>query len=188
MLKKFLITISIIIAFIIIYFTSLAYKMYEYSHMEVPENADYIIVLGAKTPSLTLDNRVRTAITYLQDNPNCIAILSGGQGPDEIMPEAEAMKIAMVQAGIDESRLILEDQSTSTKENLLFSKNLLSTGMESGAGLIVTSDFHVYRAVKLAEQLDLNITGLPSETSPTEVVTRNIREYLAITQQLVLNI
>lgn len=89
------------------------------------EACDFIIVLGAQvrgdTPSVTLQYRLESAYDYLMVNPQTKAVLSGGQGPDEIMTEAEAMRRYLVGKGIEEERLILEEQSTSTYENLKYS-------------------------------------------------------------------
>lgn len=89
------------------------------------ENADYIIVLGAavhgNVPSMSLGDRLNAATEYLKTYIDCTAILSGGQGEGENISEAAAMKKVLMARGIEESRLIIEDKSTSTIENLSFS-------------------------------------------------------------------
>ena len=83
---------------------------------------DYIIVLGAAvhgdTPSLSLVERMSAARDYMQTHPQTIAIVSGGQGSDENISEAEAMTAWLTDKGIDKSRIIAEDKATSTLENL----------------------------------------------------------------------
>ena len=113
---------------------------------------EYAIILGAKvngdTPSLSLRYRLDAALGYANDHRHVKFVLSGGQGPDEDITEAEAMKRFFVEKGIHEDRLILETESTTTYENLLFSKKLLPTSVQSVT--IITSDYHIARTRKLA--------------------------------------
>lgn len=117
------------------------------------ENLDYIIVLGAQVrgdhPSRALRKRIETAAHYLHANPSTIAILSGGQGPGEDMAEAQCMGQALEEMGIAKSRLILEERSTSTWENLEFCADIAPV-KEARTGL-VTQNFHIYRSMKLAK-------------------------------------
>ena len=86
---------------------------------------DYAIILGAKVngeiPSLSLQYRLDAALDYAKENPHVYLILSGGQGAGEHISEAKAMKRFLVENGIQEERLLIEDMSTSTYENLLYS-------------------------------------------------------------------
>ena len=111
-----------------------------------------VIVLGAgvngETPSLTLRTRIDAAAAYLEEHPDVPVVLSGGQGPGEAITEAECMRRALVRRGVDESRLYPEERSTSTQENLRYSRAILE---ELGVDLtqrvaIVTSDYHLCRA------------------------------------------
>lgn len=116
------------------------------------EPVSAVIVLGAgvngETPSLTLRTRIDAAAAYLESHPDIPVVLSGGQGPGEAISEAECMRRALVRRGADEGRLWLEERSTSTRENLLYSRALLE---QMGVDLtqrvaVVTSDFHLCRA------------------------------------------
>ena len=93
--------------------------------MRVPENLDYLIVLGAHVDgtrlTLALLERTRRALQYLKENPRTIAVLSGGRGSGEQISEAQAMFHYLTAHGIPKERLILEDRSVNTKENLAFS-------------------------------------------------------------------
>ncbi|MFJ7747370.1 YdcF family protein [Peribacillus sp. NPDC097295] len=166
------------------YFGVLHIKIMESSHQPIPEDAGYLIVLGARVkgtvPSLSLQYRIDKAADYLKANGNTVAIVSGGRGPGEDITEAEAMKQGLIKLGIAEARIILEDQSTSTKENIAFSKGLIPD--PSSVGLIVSNDFHLYRAVKMAENEGLVMTGVPAKTPKIALVKSYIREYLAITK------
>ena len=111
-----------------------------------------VIVLGAgvngETPSLTLRTRIDAAAAYLEEHPDVPVVLSGGQGPGEAITEAECMRRALVRRGVDESRLYPEERSTSTQENLRYSRAILEElGVDPAQrGAIVTSDFHLCRA------------------------------------------
>lgn len=111
-----------------------------------------VIVLGAgvngETPSLTLRTRIDAAAAYLEEHPNVPVVLSGGQGPGEAITEAECMRRALVRRGVDESRLYPEERSTSTQENLRYSRAILEElGVDPAQRVaIVTSDFHLCRA------------------------------------------
>jgi uncharacterized SAM-binding protein YcdF (DUF218 family) len=115
---------------------------------------DYIIVLGAQVkgtrPSLALSWRINRAYEYLTENFDTIAVVSGGQGAGEDISEAECMKRELVSRGITEERILMEDKSSSTKENITFS--LLIIGSADAEIGIVTNNFHVWRAVKIAHR------------------------------------
>lgn len=93
------------------------------------QSADYVIVLGAqvrgKALSRTLEYRLEKALEYARVHPNTVLVLSGGQGVGEEMTEAEAMYEYLKAHGIPESQMLLEEQSASTYENLVYSKLLI---------------------------------------------------------------
>ena len=144
--------------------------------------ADYLIVLGCQvngtTPSLMLSQRIDAAAAYLNTYPDTIAIVSGGQGPGEEITEAECMHRCLTAAGIDPERIILEDQSTSTMENLRFSMEY----MEPGASVaIVSNEFHLYRAGRMAEMLGLEAKLIPADTEyPILLASFSLREIFAV--------
>ena len=150
---------------------------------EGEENLDYIIVLGARVnrngvPSKPLYWRIDAAEEYLRENPDTRAVLSGGKGADEPMSEAQCMYDALIARGIDGSRLILEDKSTSTGENIRFSLALIGSDTDFG---IVTNNFHVYRAVKIAEKLSGNeVSGIASQYKDALIVHYMAREVAGI--------
>lgn len=119
---------------------------------ESDEPVSAVIVLGAgvngETPSLTLRTRIDAAAAYLEEHPDVPVVLSGGQGPGEAITEAECMRRALVRRGVDESRLYPEERSTSTQENLRYSRAILEElGVDPAQRVaIVTSDFHLCRA------------------------------------------
>lgn len=183
--KKKLITIlSVFVIFGLLYIGILHYKISLYSALEPQRNADYMIILGAKVngtvPSLALKYRIQAAANYLKENKNTIAIASGGRGHGEDISEAEAIRENLVKQGISESRILIENQSTSTVENIKFSKELIPKNLKSG--IIVTNNFHLFRSIMTAKDQNLDLSGIPAKTPKIIVVKSYIREYLAITK------
>lgn len=115
---------------------------------------DYIIVLGARVfgtePSPILQYRIDAAYDYLAANPETVAILSGGQGADEEISEAECMARELTSRGIGPERILLEDQSTTTAQNMAFGKALM-TKKNPSVG-VVTNNFHLFRAICIARK------------------------------------
>jgi uncharacterized SAM-binding protein YcdF (DUF218 family) len=149
---------------------------------------EYAIILGAKvngeTPSLTLRYRLEEALAYAESYPNVKFILSGGQGPDEDIAEGEAMRQFLVDNGVAEERLLLETESTSTYENILYSKKLLPEDVNKVT--IITSDFHLARARMIADSFDLKTDALPAKTPHSVEVRHHIRERLALIKTVVV--
>ncbi|MFH7375954.1 YdcF family protein, partial [Pseudomonas syringae pv. tagetis] len=81
---------------------------------------------------------------------------------------------------IDETRIILEDKSTSTVENIRFSQKLIPENLKKG--LLVTNDFHIYRAKLIAKDEGLKTEGLPAKTPTVAIPKSYLREYLSITK------
>lgn len=154
------------------------------------EYTDYVIVLGARVKgtklSLTLSHRLDTAYDYLIKNVESKAVLAGGQGPGEDISEAEAMKKYLIQKGIDEDRLIMENKSTNTQENIKNSFEIIEETNENSAVTIVTSDFHVYRAKGIANKYFQEVQGIPTETHPPLIIHYYVREFFAVVKDIVL--
>ena len=153
-------------------------------------NLDYIIVLGAQVredgPSVVLRYRLDTAISYLNENPNTICIVSGGQGFNEPFSEAEGMADYLIENGIEKSRILLEDESTNTLENIRNSKALMDSSY-NGVG-IVTNNFHVFRAVQLAKAQGLeNVCGIAADSSKIYLPNNVLRECCGILKDWLLN-
>lgn len=114
----------------------------------------YIVVLGAQMktngPSVALARRLDCAYEYLTENPDTLCVVSGGQGSNEPVSEARGMYDYLVERGVDPGRIIMEDASTDTCENLVFSRRLIPQEIQKAG--IVTSNFHVYRGRQLARQ------------------------------------
>ena len=149
----------------------------------------YTIVLGAKVnkngePSLSLHYRLEAAVVYLKQYPHVKVIVSGGQGKEEPMTEAERMCIFLKEAGIEEERILQESVSTSTFENIAFSKKLLPAGETSVT--IISSDFHLTRAQYLAEKVGLKVDVVPAETPESVEAKLRLRERAALLKTYVM--
>lgn len=147
------------------------------------KQVDYVIVLGARVnqrqPSLALERRIQAAYKYLNDNPDSICIASGGQGQDEIISEAECIRDSLVRLGIDNDRIIIEDRSTSTSENIKYSMEMIGSSDPSVA--IVSNNFHIFRAKAIARKCGAeNISGIPA-SMPTMLLPHFlIREFISL--------
>lgn len=106
--------------------------------------------------------RIEKGIDLLSFNPNAVLVMSGGQGPGEDIPEAEAMAAYAAGKGVDRGRIIMETKSVSTQENLLFSRKLMEK--ERPKIVIVTTAYHVFRALLLAKQQGIPCVGFGART------------------------
>ena len=151
--------------------------------MKIRKNLDYIIVLGAHVdgtrPTLALLERIRRALEYLEENPRTRAVLSGGRGEGEQISEAQAMYNYLTEHGIAGERLLLEERSVNTKENLAFSLELLGD-VTCSVG-VVTNNFHVFRGVAIGRKCGCrDICGIPSRYRSWRLLIYIPREILAI--------
>ena len=160
---------------------------------EPKESCDYAVVLGAKVrptgPSASLWDRIYGARDYLETHPNVIAIVSGGQGPDEPKTEARAMYDELVKLGIDPDRIWLEEEATSTWENLNFSLNLIEekTGHRPEKIGIVSSEYHLFRASLFADACNVESVGIPAHTSRlSQKINHFMREVAGVWHYLIL--
>ena len=149
-----------------------------------PQKDATVIVLGCRVygenASLSLKERLDAAYTYLTEYETANCILSGGQGEGENITEAECMYRYLVNRGIDASRLIKEEQSSSTRENLLYSGQLIKENGWNSKLAIVTSDYHVYRAGRIAESLGMEYGAVPGRSAWWLFPTHYVRELYGI--------
>lgn len=148
---------------------------------------DYVIVLGASVKpegvSRTLKLRLDKAAEYAKQNPSTMLILSGGQGADEPCTEASAMRQYLAEKGVSPERMILEEQSQSTTENIAYSRLLLKEKAENGKQEvgILTSNFHLLRARLIAAKQGMeNIRGIAAESDKILFAHFCFRDSLAI--------
>ena len=146
------------------------------------QHADYLIVLGCQVrgtvPSRMLRQRLDAAAAYLDTNADTHCIVTGGKGNGENLSEAQCMYNYLTAAGIDPSRITMEDQATSTIENLRYSLELMEPGKEIA---IVSSEFHLYRAGQMAQSLGLEPHLIPASTEyPLLLTSFSLREIFAV--------
>lgn len=144
---------------------------------------DYIIVLGAQIkangPSKVLKLRLDKAYDYLVENPDTQVIVSGGQGSNEPVSEAEGMYDYLVSKGIAAERIIKEDESKNTYQNLKFSGEYLNKKRDSVG--IVTNNFHVFRAMQLAKKGGYeHVSGIAAEAELSMQANNMLREFLGV--------
>lgn len=163
-----------------------------YAKEKSPKKTDAVIVLGCKVngeePSKMLKRRLDAAKIFLSENDDVICIVSGGKGDDEKISEAQAMKNYLVEKGIDASRIIMEDKSVNTYENLENSCKILEK-MGIGKNIaIVTDGFHQYRAGYIAKKLEFEPSAVNAVTdfyNFTLTPTYYVREWMAITNEYI---
>lgn len=182
--------ISLLLILGIGYFVFLELPIIQASSGDGDFEVQYVIVLGAavkgETPSLALTERLDAALDYLNAHPDCSAVVSGGQGSGEDISEAEAMKRYLVQNGIAPERIIKEDLSTSTRENLQYSFDIIrSAGADPEKdAAVVTSEYHIYRTQLIAHSMGVSIKGIPAETTHITVrVNYFIREAFGVVKE-----
>jgi uncharacterized SAM-binding protein YcdF (DUF218 family) len=155
--------------------------------------SDYLLILGAglrgDRMSLSLYQRMVKSLEYIEENPHTKIILSGGQGPDESISEAEAMKRFLVKHGVDENQIIKEDKSTSTYENLKFTREKLDEidEREDLRLTIITNNFHMYRAKMLAGREGFTAYGMPAPLHYLITPNYYVRESLAIIKSYIFD-
>ena len=148
---------------------------------------DYIVILGCKIkkdgslPPL-LKGRVDRAIEFARlqkenTNKDIIFIPSGGQGKDEVMSEAQAMKNYLLEQGIDKKNILLEDKSKNTLQNITYSNKLINDKDKKIA--FSTTNYHVFRAGVLATNKNINVEGIGSKTKSYFFINAFIREFVA---------
>lgn len=154
---------------------------------------DYAVVLGAKVredgPSISLMDRIQGAYAYLNDHPGVIAVVSGGQGADEHMTEAQCMFDELTAMGIPAGRILLEEKSSNTRENLMFSLDVIQekTGVRPDKLAIVSSEYHLLRAGMVAKNCGVEAVGVPARTSRvTQLINHCMREIAAVWKYAIL--
>ena len=145
----------------------MGFVYYQETHLPPIGDSDVIIVLGAQVkpdgePSLQLQWRLDAAAKAWQER-NCLVIVCGAQGSNEPAPEAHVMRDVLIAQGVPEEAILMDDQSFNTRQNIQNAVTLLE-GHDVEDVLIVTSDYHLPRAMSIAEDAGLSASGLGSPT------------------------
>lgn len=182
---------KIILSFIIILLAIISTCSYKIlTNMNIlPQEETTVVVLGCrvknKKPSLALKERLDKTYQYLNENPKLQCILSGGQGANEEISEAKCMYQYLVSKGIDPHRLYQEDKSTSTRENILFSYQLIKKENLPKAITIITNEFHEYRAQTIARRLNIKSYAISAHTAWWLFPTYFVREIFGIVYEFI---
>ncbi|MCL2163913.1 MAG: YdcF family protein [Oscillospiraceae bacterium] len=176
------VVMSIFAAFFIVVELNLIIASFPKATPATPE----IIILGAHVEqdglSETLYSRLITGLEYAKINPDVRIVVSGGQGLDEPVSEAVAMRDFLVLHGLDESRILMEDKSYNTFENLMNSYEILQTGNEQRPYpiTIVTSEFHIFRSAMLAKRVGFEPYFAPAATPRSILLSCYSREFFGL--------
>lgn len=153
------------------------------------ENCNYIIVLGCQIRgeriTKSLRKRLETATAYAKEHDDVKIIVSGGQGADEFLSEAQAMYNYLTDQGIHGERIFMEDKSTNTEQNLRFSLPYIE---DKSVGIgIVTSNFHIFRAVRIAKAKGLhNACGIASPSDSVLIYNYMVREAVGVIKDFIV--
>ncbi len=166
----------------LIFFLGVEGMILKYSIRKPEKTPDFIIVLGAHVkssgPSRALALRLDKAYEYASLHPDTVLIVSGGKGSNEPVDEASVMKEYLIAKGIEPSRILKEDQSTNTRENLLFSQKLIPEDSSVG---IISNGFHICRALHLAKKLGIEAPiGIPAKSDLPTQPANLLREFFAV--------
>ena len=167
------------------------------SYDHVQGDPQVMVILGCQVkpwgPSVLLQDRLDKALDYLEDHPDLTIVVSGGQGPDEPVSEAQCMYDYLTEHGVDGAQILLEDQSHNTVENLRYTMDLLAeAGYDTTADMVVVSNgFHLTRVRMLWSRVcggDYNLSTLaaPSSHVPSRL-KMYIREPLALVKSFVFD-
>ncbi|MFI1811280.1 YdcF family protein [Streptomyces sp. NPDC020422] len=163
-----------------------------YGRMRIRRDADYVVVLGSgliggrRVPPLLASRLERGREVYetlarrREVDRTPVLIASGGQGPDEELPESHAMAAYLVERGFPEDRIVREDRSRTTEENMLFSKALMEQERPGSECVIVTNNFHAFRAALMARKAGVNGQVVGSPTAAYFWPSATIREFAAV--------
>lgn len=167
------------------------------SHDQIKGNPQVMVILGCQVkpwgPSILLQDRLDKALEYLEEHPDLMVVVSGGQGADEPVSEAQAMAEYLVEHGVSEERIVLEDQSYNTMQNLTRSVMLLEQlGCDGQEDVVVVSNgFHLTRVRMLWGRVwggdeHLSMLAAPSSHVPSRL-KMYIREPLALVKSFLLD-
>ncbi len=160
----------------------MGFVFYRETHLPPIEDSDVIIVLGAQvkedgTPSVALERRLTAALKSYEQDPQLI-IVCGAQGINEPRAEGDVMRDWLLARGVRSEDVVAETASFNTRENLVYAKAIMEhRGL--GQALVVTSDYHVARALELCRQVGISATGKGSPSKPEYFIKNHFREGLS---------
>ena len=157
----------------------------------VPDpDRDYLLILGCGlkkdgTPTPLLKGRLDLALAFdrkqmAETGLHARFVVSGGQGPDEVCPEAHAMRKYLLEQGIPESRILMEDRSGDTAENMRFSKEIIDQEKPDAKVAFFTTNYHVFRAGLKARRIHMDAVGAGAPTRWYFWPNAAVREFVGL--------
>jgi uncharacterized SAM-binding protein YcdF (DUF218 family) len=178
-----------ILTYFIFFFVTFLISSFVYQYNFPRYNQDFIIVLGSgligdKVPPL-LASRLDKAISFytkqlLKTGKQATIVVSGGQGENELTSEANAMRLYLLEKGIPEDYILMEDQSVNTLQNMRFSKAKMDAILPKYKSIFTTNNFHLFRAGLYAKKAGLKSQGIGSKTAFYYMPSALMREFIAI--------
>ncbi|MFD0367253.1 YdcF family protein [Streptomyces sp. NPDC127114] len=185
-------TLLMVLGYVSFLFLSFIGYAFLYGRMRIRRDADYVVVLGSglvggrRVPPLLASRLERGRQVYetlaerREVDRTPVLITSGGQGPDEEVPESHAMADYLVERGFPADRIVREDRSRTTEENMLFSHALMEAERPGSECVIVTNNFHAFRAALMARKASVNGQVVGSPTAAYFWPSATIREFAAV--------
>ncbi|WP_312117921.1 YdcF family protein [Brevibacillus reuszeri] len=184
MLRRFLVCLALMLAIGVSWSGYCWYQIEQTLQKAAPTHADVGIVLGAavwgEKPSPSLQERLNEALSLYQDGYVPYLLVSGGLGEGKKVTEAAAMRNYLIEHGVPAEKILLESQSTSTYENLLYSQQVMEAHNMRDA-LIISHDYHLARAVVMADSLRMSVSPVGIESKVLFGPYHRSREVLALT-------
>lgn len=141
-----------------------------------------IIVLGCSVrggvPGATLERRLQVALDAWRNHNDITIVATGGDASEDGVSEAEVMQVWLLARGVDSQRVIVEDQAANTEQNLAFSSRLLDQAGHTGQRCVVSSDYHLWRVMRIAREQGLTVVPLPARTPLAGRLVQWCREVL----------
>lgn len=186
--RFYMLYVTVLLLFLYFAFVFMSYFIYAtlYHFTKVKYIPDFIIVLGSgliggdRVPPLLGSRLDKGMDEYIKYGKKPKIIVSGGQGPDELVSEAFAMKKYLLDKGMNDEDVLMEDKSKNTLQNMMFSKKIMDSIKLNHQSIFVTNNYHVFRASIYARLAGLKCEGVGSKTATYYLPSAFLREYIGI--------
>ncbi|MFH8657912.1 YdcF family protein [Streptomyces afghaniensis] len=181
--------VGFVLGYVSLLFVCFLLYSFVYGRIRHRRAVDFVVVLGSgliggsRVPPLLAGRLDRGRAAFDAERAKgreTMLLTSGGQGPDEDLPEARAMADYLIASGVPADRILIEDKSRTTQENLRFSKTLMQDRKTDYRALVVTNNFHVMRAAQIARKEKVAAQVIGSPTARYFWPSATIREFVAV--------
>lgn len=182
-------TVTGIFGYVAFLFTCYLLYSIVYGRIRSRRAVDFVVVLGtgllggrrvSRLLASRLDRGRKAFDAAIAKGRQPMLITSGGQGPGEEIPESHAMADYLVEHGVPRDRILLEDQSCTTEENLAFSREIMLERLPTYRCVVVTNNYHVLRAALIAKKTKVRGQVIGSRTAAYFWPSATIREFVAV--------